>query len=91
MTTLIGIQETDLPSLLTSLIKLDFDAIEAYDAALARVSHADYLEPLEDFRDDHVRHTEMLTQMLYDCGVKPPSGPDPMVGRAAGRVAGAAS
>lgn len=75
MTTLIGIQ-TDLPSLLIHLIKLDFDAIDAYDVAIARVSRAEYREPLEDFRDDHVRNTEMLTQMLYDRGVKPPDGPD---------------
>jgi hypothetical protein len=75
MTTLVGTQ-MDLQSLLTSLITLDFDAVEAYDTAIVRLSRADYRVSLADFRDDHVRHTEILTLMLYDCGAKPPDGPD---------------
>jgi rubrerythrin len=75
MTTLVGMQ-TDLNSLLKNLVELDFDAIQAYDAAIARLKSPVYQNRLAAFREDHVRHTEELSRVLRDCGCAPPKGPD---------------
>ena len=75
MTTFVGLQ-MDLHSLLKSLIELDYDAIEAYGAALPRLTSDAYRAPLREFRDDHERHTEELSRVLRDGGRTPPKGPD---------------
>ena len=75
MTTLVGTQ-SDLNSLLKNLIELDYDAIEAYDAAISRVKSEAYRAKLTEFRDDHQRHTVTLSRVLRDSGQEPPSGPD---------------
>ncbi|MET0342576.1 MAG: ferritin-like domain-containing protein [Polyangiales bacterium] len=75
MTTFVGLQ-MDMHSLLKNLIELDFDAMEAYDAALARLGSDAYRGPLAEFRDDHERHTEELSRVLRDGGRTPPKGPD---------------
>lgn len=75
MATLVGTQ-TDLNSLLEQLIKLDYDAIEAYEAAIERLQDPDYRARLGEFRDDHVRHTRDLGAVLRQSGKEPPSGPD---------------
>lgn len=75
MTTFVGLQ-MDLHSLLKSLIELDFDAVRAYDAALARLTSDAYRATLSEFRDDHERHTEELSRVLRDGGRTPPKGPD---------------
>lgn len=75
MTTLVGL-ESDLNRLQKHLIELDYDAIEAYDAAIARVKSDDYRTQLNAFRSDHQRHVEELSRVLRDGGQKPPKGPD---------------
>jgi rubrerythrin len=75
MTTLVGTQ-SDLNSLLKSLIELDFDAIEAYDAAIDRMKNLEYRSQLMQFRSDHARHVEELSRVLRDSGKEPPKGPD---------------
>lgn len=75
MTTLVGLQ-TDLHSLLKNLIELDYDAIGAYDAAIARVTQDAYRARLFELRDDHERHVEELSCVLRDVGRTPPEGPD---------------
>ena len=75
MATLVGTQR-DLNELLESLIELDFDAIEAYDAAIARLSSEDYRMQMTSFRDDHVRHTKELSSILRSSGREPPMGGD---------------
>jgi rubrerythrin len=62
--------------LIEELIKLDYDAIEAYDAAIERLDDEESKQSLAEFRDDHARHTENLARFLRDAGRKPPSGPD---------------
>lgn len=75
MTTLVGLQ-TDLNSLLKNLIELDYDAIEAYDAAIQRVQSDELRTQLKAFRADHLRHTDTLSQVLRESGVEPPKCPD---------------
>ncbi len=75
MTTLVGLQ-TDLNSLLSSLIELDYDTIEAYDAAIERVQSEELRRQLKSCRADHLRHTDALSEVLREGGKEPPKGPD---------------
>jgi rubrerythrin len=75
MATTIG-NEDSLPELLANLIKLDYDAIEAYDAAIERVEDPTYKDALAEFRDDHVTHTNNLSELLLSLGETPPEGAD---------------
>jgi uncharacterized protein (TIGR02284 family) len=68
--------QSDPHSLLEELIKIDFDALEAYDAAIERVHDTEVKEKLTEFRADHERHTENLGKFLRDAGKSPPDGPD---------------
>lgn len=55
---------------LNGLIHLDYDAIDAYDAALKRVTNAEIRAGLLEFREDHRRHTEKLAGWASDLGGK---------------------
>lgn len=61
---------------LQELVKLDYDAIEAYDAAIERLDDRASQEKLAEFRDDHVRHTANLGGLLQGLGADVPDGPD---------------
>lgn len=71
MATTVG-TETDLNSMLESLIELDYDAADAYQAAIERVKNPDFRSTLEGFRKDHIRHTENLGDILRESGRQPP-------------------
>jgi len=73
--TLAGTQ-TEPHRLLEELIKLDYDAIEAYDAAIERLGDLEAQARLTEFRDDHERHTRNLGEHLRQMGRMPPMGPD---------------
>jgi uncharacterized protein (TIGR02284 family) len=73
--TLVGTQK-DLSSLLEQLIELDYDAVEAYQAAIDRLEDTDTRAQLRDFQSDHVRHTRDLGAILRQSGREPPQGPD---------------
>jgi rubrerythrin len=76
MVTLVG-NENDLDDLLEDLITLDFDAAEAYEAAIERMDDSSYREKLSQFREDHLRHTRELGQALSAMGEDAPKGPGP--------------
>jgi rubrerythrin len=71
MVTTVG-NETELDELVEDLVKLDFAAIEAYDAAIERLSTPEYQRQLREFRDDHRDHTEVLGTWLREHGRTPP-------------------
>lgn len=75
MVTMIGLNP-DFNVVLNSLIALDYDAVEAYDAAIERLENATYKTRLSEFRQDHVRHTQELSQLARQMGIEPPTGPD---------------
>jgi ferritin-like metal-binding protein YciE len=58
---------------LKDLIELDFDATEAYAAAIDRVESAEYRSKLSDFKKDHERHIEDLSKILETHSEKPPT------------------
>jgi rubrerythrin len=74
MVTSVG-TETDFVEMLCNLLQLDLDAMEAYDAAMARVEKAEYREQLEAFKGDHIRHSEELSKIVAELGGKVSTGP----------------
>jgi uncharacterized protein (TIGR02284 family) len=68
--------EGNIIHLLNNLIELDYDAIEAYEAAIARLKDADDREQLRTFMADHVRHTNDLTAAVRKLGGDPASKGD---------------
>jgi len=82
---MVGTQK-DLNSLLEQLIELDYDAVEAYDAAIERLAGAPLRETMGGFRKDHLRHIEELSAILRQSGREPPSGPDAKRLLASGKV-----
>jgi len=75
MVTTVG-TESDLVTLLTDLVQLDFDAVDAYQAAIDRLDNPEWRATLASFRDDHLRHTAELGEALRGMGIVPPSGGD---------------
>lgn len=61
---------------LNSLIHLNYDAIDTYEAAIKRVTDGPMRACLLEFRDDHVQHTEKLAEWVSKLGGKPVSGGD---------------
>ncbi len=61
---------------LRALIHLDFDAIEAYEAAIERLDHVGYKEQLREFLADHRRHTRELGDSVITLGGTPPTQGD---------------
>lgn len=74
MTTLVGTQ-TDFSDALRNLLELDYDAVEAYDAAINRLENTTYIQKLSEFRDDHKRHIQELSNLLRSHNEETPEGP----------------
>ncbi|MBN9230017.1 MAG: rubrerythrin family protein [Legionella sp. 40-6] len=74
MVTLVGTQ-SNFASALYQLCELDYDAVEAYEAAINRLDNPVYKEKLEEFKEDHQRHIQQITQLLKKHQLEPPSGP----------------
>ena len=75
MATMVG-TEKQLDSLLNALLELDYDAIEAYRAAIARLDNAEDRKQLATFMADHERHTRELTSLVAAMGKQPSKGAD---------------
>lgn len=75
MATTIG-NETNLVDTLNNLIRLDFDAIEAYQAAINRLQDATCKEQLTQFMRDHERHTRDLSVIVSQLGSTPATESD---------------
>lgn len=74
MTTKVGMQENFLDAV-SDLIELDYDAIEAYNAAIEKLENGNYKDKLRIFRDDHKRHVQEFSDFLKSQGKMPPAGP----------------
>jgi len=75
MATLVGTQK-ELSSLLNQLIELDFDAIEAYQAAVERIEAVADRTQLQWFMGDHERHVRELTAFVQQMGETPATKAD---------------
>ena len=60
------ITESDaaLTAELNDLLRLDHDAVQAYTLAIKLLENADYKRQLEEFRADHQRHIDELSQLV---------------------------
>lgn len=74
MTTLVGTQNNFIDAI-KELIELDYDAIEAYEAAINRISDEDYKGQLQIFKADHERHVKELNHLLSKHKEKEVTGP----------------
>lgn len=61
---------------LNKLIQLDYDAIEAYGAAVEKLQNHGYKEQIAKFGQDHVRHVEVLSALVDGYGGVAATGPD---------------
>lgn len=75
MVTSVG-TETDVVEMLNNLIRLDFDAIEAYRAAVDRLENRSFAERLRSFQEDHERHTRELGAVVAELGGTPATASD---------------
>lgn len=60
---------------LNDLLKLDRDAVKAYDLAIGALSNPDYKRELIGFRADHERHIAELSQLVRSRGGEPATTP----------------
>ena len=74
MVTLVGIQ-ANFEDALKDLIELDYDAVEAYEAAVNRLHNQELKEKLNIFKADHEWHIQELANVLKKRNIAPPSGP----------------
>jgi rubrerythrin len=60
------INESDaaLTAELNDLLRLDHDAVQAYTLAIKLLENPDYKRQLEEFRADHQRHIDELSQLI---------------------------
>jgi rubrerythrin len=56
--------ETGLVAELNDLLQLDHDAVQAYTLAISSLENPAYKETLHQFRGDHQRHVDELTQLI---------------------------
>lgn len=75
MTTMVG-KQSKFEDALYELCELDYDAIEAYQAAIERLEKKEYVEKLQEFKVDHQRHVSDITSLLNKHQAKAPTGPD---------------
>lgn len=74
MVTTVGLQK-DFLSALKGLVELDYDAIEAYEAAINRLENEDYKVTFRGFKSDHQSHISEISKFLESCNEAPPLGP----------------
>jgi uncharacterized protein (TIGR02284 family) len=75
MATMVGLRG-DLKVVLKQLVELDYDAVEAFRAAIQRLHDAESKSALTGFMQDHERHITDLGIHLRAMGEETPSGPD---------------
>lgn len=68
-------EESDLGELLCDMIVLDLDAIESYSAAIDRVDDESIRSKLGEFRGDHERHVNDLSELVRGMGFTAPEAP----------------
>jgi rubrerythrin len=85
VTTTVGTENT-LESLLEDLIQVDYDAADAYQAAIDRLENSSYRAALAEFKRDHLRHITELGDILSSMGCTSPKEGDMKALLAKGKV-----
>jgi rubrerythrin len=69
MVTLAGTQN-DPKSLIEALLKLEYNALEAYDETIERLEDPESSKKIAEFRQDHYQHVQALTECGRPLGVE---------------------
>ncbi|MFZ3233993.1 MAG: ferritin-like domain-containing protein [Stellaceae bacterium] len=75
MATTIGTEKTR-ENLLEDLVQLDYDAADAYQAAIDRLDETQFRDRLREFKGDHLRHISEIGEILERMGRTPPKQGD---------------
>lgn len=75
MATMVGTQE-ELTKFLIELGELEYDAIEAYKAAIERLGDVEVRRQMSSFLSDHERHVVEIDRLIRDFGATPPDSAD---------------
>lgn len=75
MATTVG-NESDIQGLVKDLLKLEHDALAAYEAAIERLDDAVAKTEVESFRQDHLSHVAELEKMAGMLGLEPVTSGD---------------
>ncbi|EAU39908.1 hypothetical protein FP2506_17569 [Fulvimarina pelagi HTCC2506] len=86
MATLVG-REGDIEGLVTDLIRLERDAIAAYDSTIEKLSDSALREQVAEFREDHKQHLDMLDFMARDLSIETPQHGDAKEWLTTGKIA----
>lgn len=86
MVTMVGM-ESEVIDLLMDLIRLDYDAIDAYRSAIQKLKNRRFADQLRSFCNDHERHTKNLRVFVQELGGKVPTSGDTKSLLATGKVA----
>jgi rubrerythrin len=73
MVTTAGTQD-NYNDLISSLLNLENDALEAYDAVIDRLEDASLTTQVSEFRQDHYRHVSELSELASQNGIEIPDG-----------------
>jgi rubrerythrin len=71
MVTMVG-KQAEFGNAVIELIELEYDATEAYEAAISRIENTVYKGKLSEFLNDHRRHIEELSLLLKKHGYAVP-------------------
>ncbi len=85
MATTIGL-ESDPRTLLKNLIRLEHDAIAAYDAVIDRIEDPGRAGTVRSFREEHEKHLEALGRLAAEHGARNPGQGSMRTAIATGKV-----
>lgn len=71
MVTMVG-NEEGIKDLVTNLIYLEHDAIAAYDSCIERLDDKALSARVADFKQDHLRHLDVLRRIAAETGAEIP-------------------
>lgn len=74
MVTMVG-KQAEFSDAIKELIELDYDAVEAYEAAISRLENTVYKGKLSEFLNDHKRHIKEFTTLLKKHNTDAPNSP----------------
>lgn len=75
MVTMVG-NESSIEKLVTNLIYLEHDAIAAYESTIERLDDNTLSTHVESFRQDHLKHLDVLREMARELNIEAPTEGD---------------
>jgi rubrerythrin len=86
MATTVGIEST-IQELVKDLILLERDAISAYDSTIEKLSDKTLSAKVEEFRQDHLQHLDVLQEIATETGGEAPTEGDAKEYLTTGKIA----